>query len=289
MTGKRIHPIPPKVELERWYNDENLSCQEIARIYNVSKTTARGWVHHHGIPMRTTWQKRKGLDWKPPGKELLYDLIWTQRLNYERAAAILGCHTSTITFWLRQYDISTPDRQWSRLDRNGFVFPDRDELEHLFLDKGLTVRELAIHYKCCRRFLSHYIQHLGLEIRPSGFQGRYYTCADGDIVRSSYERRVDNWLFEYEIPHQYEPFLPWGKRYRADFVALGYYIEVWGMPRNSDYQKRKEYKVAMYHKYGLSLIEIPRWRFRPQHDFTKPLRVLLEPNASYQLPLFIFI
>lgn len=274
------YPIPPKTELEHLYNNKNLSTREIARFYDVSPGVVRRWIHLYNIPMMTTWQKRKGPGWESPDKETLYDLIWNQRLNYEQAADILDCHPSAITFWLRQYGIPTPGRQWSRLDRNGFTFPDREELEHLLLDKGLTIRELATYYECNRRFLSHYIQGLGLEILPAGFRGRQYKCTDGDIVRSSYERRVDNWLFEHKIPHQYEPRLPWGGGYRADFLVLGYYIEVWGMPLDSDYRKRKEYKVTMYHKYRLPLIEIPRWRFRPQHDFTKPLRILLVPDTS---------
>jgi len=281
-------PVPLKDELKNLYVINNLSTREIAEFYGVSKTTVRRWIHHHNIPMMTTWQKRKDSSWQPPSRETLYDLIWNQRLNYETAAAILNCHSATITFWLRQYNIETPDRQWSRLDHNGFLFPDKNELESLLLEQQLTLTELAKYYGCNRRFLSHYIQDLGIEIPSPGYQGKYYQCIDGDIVRSSYERRVDNWLFENNIPHQYEPVLPWGHGYRADFLALGHFIEVWGMGYKAEYQARKRYKLAMYKQYNLPLIEIPRWKFRPQHDFTKPLQILLAVGTPLQLTLLGF-
>ncbi|MCX7996531.1 MAG: hypothetical protein N2691_02085 [Patescibacteria group bacterium] len=85
-------------------------------------------------------------------------------------------------------------------------------------------------------------------------------CTDGHIVRSRMEQIIDDWLFRNRICHGYERRVPVAECLFCDFWIPdcgkgNVYIEAWGMD-NPVYTERREEKVAIYQKYGLTLIEI---------------------------------
>lgn len=87
-----------------------------------------------------------------------------------------------------------------------------------------------------------------------------YRCDDGHYVRSKNEQLVDNWLYNHNICHAYEPLVVDKKtkrEYISDFYLpqLKMYIEVWGY-ENPEYLQRKERKIATYRASGLALLQM---------------------------------
>lgn len=120
-------------------------------------------------------------------------------------------------------------------------------------------KEILIKIKNCREIVA----------LDESYEG-YYECDDGHIVKSMAERDIDDYLFAHNIKHGYESALLLtddnGKKVtlHPDFCVFDpatgeplYYIEYWGYDEsNRDYTKTKKYKVALYEKAGITLINI---------------------------------
>ena len=140
-------------------------------------------------------------------------------------------------------------------------------------------KEILIKIKNCR------------EIVPlDDFYEGYFECDDGHVVKSMAEREIDNYLFANNIKHGYEIALPLtdekGKRImlHPDFCIFDeyskplYYIEYWGYDdSNRDYTKTKKYKLPLYEKAGITLINV---------NAKTDLRSL-KTNLAYKLEKFI--
>lgn len=98
-------------------------------------------------------------------------------------------------------------------------------------------------------------QHI--ELLDESYEG-IYVCKDGHVVKSKSERDIDNYLFEHNIPHAYEKALPIGDEiFKPDFYLPNQnaYLEHWGYDEsNSEYTRRKEYKIPKYREKGITLI-----------------------------------
>ena len=119
-------------------------------------------------------------------------------------------------------------------------------------------KEILIKIKNCR------------EIVPlDDFYEGYYECDDGHVVKSMAERDIDDYLFAHNIKHGYETPLPItdekGNRItlHPDFCVFDekgtplYYIEYWGYDdSNRDYTKTKKYKIPLYEKANITLVNI---------------------------------
>ena len=119
-------------------------------------------------------------------------------------------------------------------------------------------KEILIKIKNCR------------EVVPlDDFYEGYYECDDGHVVKSMAEREIDDYLFKHNIKHGYETALPLtddkGKRVtlHPDFCIFDdnsnplYYIEYWGYDDdNRDYTKTKKFKIPLYEKAGITLINV---------------------------------
>lgn len=80
-------------------------------------------------------------------------------------------------------------------------------------------------------------------------------CDDGHMVKSPYEKIIDNWLYSEGIKHAYEREIDINenRNITPDFFIPEYkgtkniYVEFWGYGQeNIKYQKSKEYKMALY-------------------------------------------
>ena len=84
-----------------------------------------------------------------------------------------------------------------------------------------------------------------------------FTCDDGHLVKSPYEKIIDDWLFKEGINHAYETTLNVDKDHdiHPDFYIPEYngikdiYIEFWGYDEdNIKYTETKNYKKSIYPK-----------------------------------------
>jgi hypothetical protein len=91
-------------------------------------------------------------------------------------------------------------------------------------------------YGVTDKVISRLFGEYGIQPNPNGWDGgKRHACQDGHLVRSTYEQRVDDWLYRHGIEHVYEPTLPYDRRCRSDFLANGWYIEIWGVKGNAAY------------------------------------------------------
>jgi hypothetical protein len=94
------------------------------------------------------------------------------------------------------------------------------------------------------------------------FEAKHRTI-DGHYVRSKAEMLIDNWLYQYGLVHAYERKLPIDEDVYCDFYIpsgngrpQAVYIEFWGLENEPKYTERKNKKIEIYKKEGLSLIEL---------------------------------
>lgn len=94
------------------------------------------------------------------------------------------------------------------------------------------------------------------------FEAKHRTI-DGHYVRSKAEMLIDNWLYQYGLVHAYERKLPIDEDVYCDFYipsgngrAQSVYIEFWGLENDPKYTERKNKKIEIYKREGLSLIEL---------------------------------
>lgn len=111
-----------------------------------------------------------------------------------------------------------------------------------------------------------------IEIEPldESYEGNY-VCDDGHIVKSMAERDIDDYLFDKQLRHAYEPELRLKDKngkfitIHPDFCVFDkndkekvlYYIEYWGYDENNrDYTKTKKFKTELYELNKITLINI---------------------------------
>jgi hypothetical protein len=94
------------------------------------------------------------------------------------------------------------------------------------------------------------------------FEAKHRTI-DGHYVRSKAEMLIDNWLYQYGLIHAYERKLPIDEDVYCDFYIpsgnvrpQAVYIEFWGLENDLKYTARKNKKIEIYKREGLSLIEL---------------------------------
>lgn len=94
------------------------------------------------------------------------------------------------------------------------------------------------------------------------FEAKHRTI-DGHYVRSKAEMLIDNWLYQYGLVHAYERKLPIDEDVYCDFYIpsgngrpQAVYIEFWGLENDTKYTERKNKKIEIYRREGLSLIEL---------------------------------
>lgn len=264
---------PTRNELETMYTIEQLTCRQIAKKLGVAASSIKNWLREYDI------ERRQGAGLAYHGKEIptrekLYNLVHVEHMSYEEIGKIYGIDKAAIPHWMEKYDIPKP-RVWdTRLKGDTRTKPSREELAALY-DSGLSLTAIGDMFGYNYGVMIALCNEYGIEIRPNGWgEGKRYLCQDGHMVRSLYEQRTDDWLYAHNVAHTYEPKLPWHKSFKSDFLANGWYIEVWGVTNNETYNRRREQKLQLYRQHNAPLIELPI------HFFSKQKQSNLERRLS---------
>lgn len=124
-------------------------------------------------------------------------------------------------------------------------------------ESGFAADQIADLFDCNPVTIVRKLREAGIAIRKPGF-GRFRTASDGHRVQSGWELLVDEWLTANGIVHQTQVRLPFISRVsqRADFLAGGRYIEVWGVFHHPTYDTYRAKKIENYARCGLKLIEV---------------------------------
>lgn len=155
--------------------------------------------------------------------------------------------------------------------KNNKINEKTDNIKKCLLCSNTTVSEEHLLCPACYRlyknkklFLEISTNDNSIKLLDATYEGRL-ECDDGHIVKSQAERDIDNYLFEKNIKHGYETILPIydnGKRIelRPDFCIFDgnekIYIEYWGIENDQIYENKKEFKMPLYKKAGITLINM---------------------------------
>ncbi|CAD6492594.1 MAG: RecBCD enzyme subunit RecD [Candidatus Argoarchaeum ethanivorans] len=92
---------------------------------------------------------------------------------------------------------------------------------------------------------------------------RKYKAKDSDLLRSSYEVRIDDWFHDNHIYHEVEKQLPLYEHLycdwflpKKDMFTQDIYVEYWGPMGDKGYEKHRKTKEELYRKHGLTLLSI---------------------------------
>lgn len=252
------YPAPPESELRNLYEAQRLTAEQIGERFGVSHGLVLQWLRRYGIQARPsgTGLAQRGIE--PPTCEELTRMIHTDRLTYAQIAVQYGVDQSAVMHWLNKHGIERPLTWIDQHNNLETVAAMRAAYE-----AGASIDDIGQHWGGVTDTMVKVLFKMhGVTLRPNGWKGgQRFTCQDGHLVRSTYERRVDDWLHEHGVEHIYEPSLPFSPMHKADFLANGWYIEVWGVTHSQIYQERKQRKLELYAANNCPLIEIPYYAF----------------------------
>lgn len=251
--------------LQHLYVTERLTTRQIGTQFGVSKTEVRRWLIFYNIPTRAVGRGLLNRGIQEPSKDELVQLVHVEHKSYQEIAGMYGVDTTAVPHWLKKHQIERPTVWQTRRKGVEIILPSQEELFCMYVENGMTLKEIADKYGVSKTPIKGLCEKFGIPIRPDGFNGGIrFACDDGHLVRSTYEQKVDNWLHEHDIPHQYEPVLPFDRRYHGDFLANGWYIEIWGVNGSKDYAQRKAKKVSLYNAHQIPLIQLSIDSFQPR-------------------------
>lgn len=252
------YPPPPESELRNLYEAQRLTMEQIGEQFNVSGGLVKQWLKRSGIQARPNGTGLAARGIEPPTREELTRMIHTDRLTYTQIAVQYGVDQSAVQHWLNRHGIERP-LTW--IDQHNT--PETVAAMSAAYEAGASMDDIGQHWGGVTSMMVKVLFKMhGIQVRPDGWKGgQRFACQDGHLVRSTYERRVDDWLHEHGVVHVYEPSLPFSPVHKADFQANGWYIEIWGVTNNQAYQERKQRKLELYAANNAPLIEIPQHAF----------------------------
>lgn len=237
--------------LKRLYYDERKTTREIGAIFGVSKHPVEDALRYLNIERRHT--RTKG---EKPTKEQLEQLIFVEHKSYDEIAEQFKCDKTAIPYWLKEYGIYK-----TQVGHRQRTEPTKQELEALYIDQELSLDQIGKLYGATREWTERRLKGFNIPIRPGGWKHKIFVAKDGHRVKSTYEKRVDDWLYEHGILHEYEPLAPFNQKCHADFRIGDTYIEIWGVTDNEVYKERQAYKIEQYTTHNIPLISINYWDF----------------------------
>src|SRR5260221_73620 len=271
----KIIKVPERKALQELYEAQHLTTRQIGKLYGVSKETCTRWLRSYGMEMRLPGRGLVAQGNRQPTRDELVQWLHEENRSYQEIADMFEPTPQAVTYWLEKYDIPHKTAEMIRTSRwykgrEQPQMPTKEEFLHLY-EQGLSVERIASDLNIPVDMMFYFCKKQGIERRLNGWKGgQRFTCQDGHLVLSVFEQRVDNWLYEHGIEHIVEPPLPFDRRYRSDFLANGYYIEIWGVKKSPGYNQRKLHKLAQYKEHNLPLIEIDAYDFDTRPERKSP-------------------
>jgi transposase len=276
---------PDRETLDRLYTRERLSTRQIAEQFGVSHMSVKRWLRADNITRRPASRGLAHRGQEQPTRDELQRLVHHDHKSFRAIGEIFGVDATAVAQWVTKHGLTRPTIWGTRRKGHSPTLPTATTLRDLY-ERGLSTEAIGHLYGVSTGPILRLCREHGIELRPAGWNG-LILCEDGHRVRSSYEFRVDNWLHTNGIAHQYEPVTPFDRRCRADFLANGWYIEIWGVTTSAIYRARRDRKRRLYAAHDLPLIEIGAHAFDKAHDglWERRLAHCLTPSHRVQLSL----
>ena len=221
------------------------SAQQVADRMNADKKTILHLLRQEGV-IRTA-AKSKTLDL--PQDEIVR-LYVEDGLSAREIGKQFGTDTHTILSRLRSWDVDIVKIRQPLLHEINI-----DEIAEMYAN-GMTTETIADAMNVSPSVIQRRLNSRGL-IEPRTGMGIPHESLNGEMVRSSFELSVANWLYDHDISYDYEPQIG-GTRFMADFKVGDYFIEVCGMyGMDNDrfgYDDRLRQKEELYERHGLDYV-----------------------------------
>lgn len=279
---------PSYEKLYDWYIVQRKIPKEIGQILGVSSSAIRTWLKEENIPLRVGHEAR-GYTFKKPAKQELINWYIKERKSSFQIAEIVGVNATTVRRWLRRENIPIRTMVEANFARSGKLIekPSREQLKRWYISEMKTTVEIGDIVGVPFTTIRNWLKEFKIPKRKSKYGMKYYlNCKDGHKVKSSYERYVDNWLFDKGIPHEYNGLLPRSKKYKYDFKIDNWFIEIWGLKNIELYDKKMIRKIQFYKIHNLKRIDIfPNEIGRRVFiDKLSPLLIFANPNRKIYVP-----
>jgi hypothetical protein len=197
-----------------------------------------------------------------PTKEFIQTAIFEDKRSLRDVSKEIGCDPNTLKHWAKEYGIIIPKfNTWTQRNaKRGYARPPKETLEVLYYDNN-SLHSIGQFFGVTRQIISDAFNFYKIPVRNSGWGNKRIMCKDGHKVKSTYEQRVDDWLYENSFPHEYEPRLPFSNKGHSDFLCNNVYIEIFGVVDSEKYKKRMNYKIEQYKQNNIPVIIINFWDF----------------------------
>jgi transposase len=146
---------PDSDRLRHLYVDERRTVAEVADVLGVARGTAHNWLRAANIELRPSPSKRRN----DISDDQVRELYVTKQLSAPDIARRLGRGTSTVY----HDQLGIPRRH----DGHGTARPDRSELHQLYIDEGLSLRQIAARYDVTPPAVAGWLRHSDIPVRPA--------------------------------------------------------------------------------------------------------------------------
>lgn len=251
----------PEDKLRELYNDRKWTTTEIADYFDCGRSTVGSRMDEYGIEADSD-AKYQALRNTPGSTEYrnegtLRELYWEEGLSQIEIGERFGVHRKTVDHWFQKHGIEkrSSGEALTQLALNEDV-PYRDEevLRELYWDEGLTQKEIGKTFGVKQPRIQKWMKFHGIENRNYGLGPVSYETEKGEVVRSSGERTICNWLHDRDIDYTYEPDTDFDLR--PDFLVDGDFVEYWGMVGMEEYEERMAKKLKRYDELGVEVVGI---------------------------------
>ncbi len=235
-------------------------CLFCNKVYLTEPHTLRKFCSHKCATDRTICEP-------PIKKEDLENRYFVLFQSLKEIAQSFKVSRPTVGKWLRYYSLPTLAKidlallkivggDWKYLlaNKDLLVKLAINKLTDLYVAQNKHLREISKIVGVSTPTINNLLKTHGVNTSLHSLFGAPIATSSGCAVRSSYEYKVSEWLYQNKIPFEYEP-RPFGNKKRSDFLINGTYVEIWGLdsPR---YLENKSQKQKLYKKFNHKLIEL---------------------------------
>jgi transposase len=143
--------------LRRLYIDERRTVGEVAEVLGVARSTAHNWLRAAGIDLRPSPSKRRD----DISDDRLRELYVGDQLSAPDIAQQFGCATTTVYHRLDQLGIPRRPKGCSA------ARPDKSELARLYIEQGLSLREIASRRGVTAPAVAGWLRHYNISARAA--------------------------------------------------------------------------------------------------------------------------
>ena len=157
---------PSKEELQRLYLQDKKSTREIAKLYEVNKSTIRRWIRKDKIPIRGPSESiRLSLGDKRPPKEELERLYLDKKKSCLKIAKLYEVDPTTVCAWLREDKILIRDPSEALRLAHGKERPSKEGLERLYIAERNSIQKIAKLYEVGNTTINRWLREDKILIR----------------------------------------------------------------------------------------------------------------------------